>query len=92
MLAVGMHKQQTVFLFKCCTIDWFSERPRDALESVAVMFLQEMPDLETCDTVVDGLLRIFQQMTDRSGRVTAVPSRARSLQPSFLASFLASSA
>ncbi len=49
-------------LVNCCTIDWFSEWPRDALESVAMTFLQEMPDLETSDAVVDGLMRICQQM------------------------------
>jgi len=49
-------------LVNCCTIDWFSEWPKDALESVAMTFLQEMPDLETSDQIVDGLMHICQQM------------------------------
>lgn len=46
-------------LVNCCTIDWFSEWPRDALESVAMTFLQEMPDLEASDEVVKGLVNLF---------------------------------
>ncbi|CAF0758924.1 unnamed protein product [Brachionus calyciflorus] len=49
-------------LVNCCTIDWFSEWPRDALESVAMTFLQDMPDLEASDEVVDGLMNICQEM------------------------------
>jgi dynein heavy chain, axonemal len=49
-------------LVNCCTIDWFSEWPRDALESVAMTFLQEMPDLEASDEIVNGLMNICQEM------------------------------
>lgn len=49
-------------LVNCCTIDWFSEWPKDALESVAMTFLQEMPDLEASDEVVNGLMNICQEM------------------------------
>ena len=44
-------------LVNCCTIDWFSEWPKDALESVAMTFLQEMPDLEASDEIINGLVR-----------------------------------
>jgi dynein heavy chain len=49
-------------LVNCCTIDWFSEWPRDALESVALKFLQDMPDLETTDEIINGLMNICQEM------------------------------
>ena len=49
-------------LVNCCTIDWFSEWPQEALESVAMTFLQEMPDLEASDEIVGGLMRICQEM------------------------------
>ena len=49
-------------LVNCCTIDWFSEWPKDALESVAMTFLQDMPDLEASDEIVDGLMHICQEM------------------------------
>lgn len=29
-------------LVNCCTIDWFSEWPTDALSSVAIKFLKDM--------------------------------------------------
>uniref|UniRef100_A0AAR2LEL7 Dynein, axonemal, heavy chain 1 n=1 Tax=Pygocentrus nattereri TaxID=42514 RepID=A0AAR2LEL7_PYGNA len=33
-------------LVTCCTIDWFSAWPQEALQSVAVSFLNELPELE----------------------------------------------
>ncbi len=45
-------------LVNCCTIDWFSEWPKDALESVAMTFLSEMPDLEASDEIINGLVII----------------------------------
>ena len=44
-------------LVNCCTIDWFSEWPADALKSVALKFLQDIPELDTTDEVMDGLVR-----------------------------------
>ena len=43
-------------LVNCCTIDWFSEWPQDALKSVAMRFLSDIPDLDVSDDVLDGLV------------------------------------
>ena len=34
-------------LITCCTIDWFSEWPDEALQSVAFNFLGEITDIDT---------------------------------------------
>ncbi|XP_060604387.1 dynein axonemal heavy chain 1-like isoform X2 [Ruditapes philippinarum] len=47
-------------LVNCCTIDWFSEWPADALKSVALKFLQDIPELDTTDEVMDGLVTLCQ--------------------------------
>ncbi|XP_028841933.1 dynein heavy chain 1, axonemal isoform X2 [Denticeps clupeoides] len=43
-------------LVTCCTIDWFSAWPEDALESVASSFLGDLPELETSPAVIKGLM------------------------------------
>jgi dynein heavy chain, axonemal len=43
-------------LVNCCTIDWFSEWPADALESVAMRFMSDLPELETTDEIIAGLV------------------------------------
>lgn len=43
-------------LVNCSTIDWFNEWPTEALESVATMFLNEIPELEASVSVVEGLV------------------------------------
>jgi len=43
-------------LVNCCTIDWFSEWPPDALQSVAMRFLSDLPDLDAFDIILDGLV------------------------------------
>ncbi|KTG46587.1 hypothetical protein cypCar_00014988 [Cyprinus carpio] len=45
-----------VSLVSCCTIDWFSARPQEALQSVATSFLNELPELEANPTAIQGLL------------------------------------
>ncbi|XP_045153350.1 dynein axonemal heavy chain 1 [Echinops telfairi] len=45
-------------LVNCCTIDWFNEWPAEALESVANMFLNEIPELEATAEVIDGLIQV----------------------------------
>lgn len=46
-------------LVNCCTIDWFNEWPAEALESVATMFLNEIPDLEATAEVIRGLVSVL---------------------------------
>ena len=54
-------------LVNCCTIDWFSEWPADALRSVALKFLQDIPELDTTDEVMDGLVSVrFREITTLS--------------------------
>lgn len=43
-------------LVNCCTIDWFNEWPSEALESVATIFLNEIPELEAASEVIEGLV------------------------------------
>ena len=43
-------------LVNCCTIDWFSEWPADALRSVAMRFLSELPELDATEDVLSGLV------------------------------------
>jgi hypothetical protein len=45
-------------LVNCCTIDWFSEWPAEALRSVALRFLNDIPDLDCSDAVLNGLVRM----------------------------------
>lgn len=40
-------------LVNCCTIDWFNEWPAEALESVAIMFLNEIPELDATPKVIE---------------------------------------
>ncbi|KAL7843672.1 hypothetical protein AOLI_G00251840 [Acnodon oligacanthus] len=42
-------------LVTCCTIDWFSAWPQEALQSVAVSFLNELPELEASPAALNGL-------------------------------------
>jgi len=44
-------------LVNCCTIDWFSAWPADALQNVAMRFLSDLPELDATDQVLDGLVR-----------------------------------
>ena len=44
-------------LITCCTIDWFSEWPDEALQSVARNFLQDLTEIDS--EIVDGLVRLL---------------------------------
>lgn len=43
-------------LVNCCTIDWFSAWPQEALQSVATSFLNELPELEASPTAIQSLV------------------------------------
>ncbi|XP_041969812.1 dynein axonemal heavy chain 1-like [Aricia agestis] len=45
-------------LVNCCTIDWFSEWPRSALESVAYHFLDNMMELQTTYDVIGAMVSV----------------------------------
>ncbi|KAL1764434.1 dynein heavy chain 1, axonemal, partial [Sigmodon hispidus] len=53
------HLRQSPSLVNCCTIDWFSEWPAETLQSVATMFLNEIPELEASHEVIQGLIGIL---------------------------------
>ena len=38
-------------LVTCCTIDWFSEWPDEALKSVATSFLQDIIEIDNPETI-----------------------------------------
>uniref|UniRef100_A0A3Q3IZZ6 Dynein, axonemal, heavy chain 1 n=1 Tax=Monopterus albus TaxID=43700 RepID=A0A3Q3IZZ6_MONAL len=45
-------------LVTCCTIDWFSAWPEEALQAVATSFLSELPELEASPTIVRALTTV----------------------------------
>lgn len=45
-------------LVTCCTIDWFSEWPDEALKSVASSSLNELTEIDSTDAV-EGLVYCF---------------------------------
>ncbi|KAK3096562.1 hypothetical protein FSP39_001310 [Pinctada imbricata] len=49
-------------LVNCCTIDWFSEWPAEALRSVAMTFLTDIPELDADDKVMEGLVTMCQMI------------------------------
>ncbi|XP_059153506.1 dynein axonemal heavy chain 1-like [Physella acuta] len=51
-------------LVNCCTIDWFSQWPTDALKSVALRFLNDIGDLEASPEVMTGLVTMCQMIQE----------------------------
>ncbi|RDD38836.1 Dynein heavy chain 1, axonemal [Trichoplax sp. H2] len=49
-------------LVNCCTIDWFSKWPSEALRSVAQHFLKELANFDVTTTVFDALVSICVNM------------------------------
>ncbi|KAJ3087451.1 Dynein heavy chain 1, axonemal [Quaeritorhiza haematococci] len=48
-------------LVNCCTIDWFSTWPQEALKSVAINSLSDVPDIGS-DQVIGGIVNLCVQM------------------------------
>ncbi|XP_059176982.1 dynein axonemal heavy chain 1-like [Physella acuta] len=72
-------------LVNCCTIDWFSQWPADALKSVAQNLLSDIPDLDTTTTVMEGLVSmcqvIHESVTVNSAKFLAEMSRYNYVTP-----------
>ncbi|KAL8563604.1 Dynein heavy chain 1, axonemal [Nucella lapillus] len=72
-------------LVNCCTIDWFSEWPADALKSVAMCFLGDLPELDCTDAVLQGLVGVCQHIqlsvSDYSLKFKAEMSRYNYVTP-----------
>ncbi|XP_066927305.1 dynein axonemal heavy chain 1-like isoform X2 [Clytia hemisphaerica] len=72
-------------LVTCCTIDWFSEWPEQALISVANTFISEMPEVDPDNTNVEGLVKLFgtfhQSVAKKSLQYLAELSRYNYVTP-----------
>ncbi|KAL0978572.1 hypothetical protein UPYG_G00172390 [Umbra pygmaea] len=76
-------------LVTCCTIDWFSAWPEEALQSVAASYLSELPELEASPTTMRGLIlmcvEIHQMVAKKCSQYLAELSRYNYVTPkSFL--------
>ena len=68
----------------CCTIDWFSEWPEEALRSVASNFIQEIPEVENPKTIpglVNVCVDIHQSVAKKSSQFLAELSRHNYVTP-----------
>ncbi|CAF4763844.1 unnamed protein product [Pieris macdunnoughi] len=72
-------------LVNCCTIDWFSEWPRTALDSVATHFFNNMYELQTTDEVIASMVSVccfaHQSVVEASARFLAQLNRLNYVTP-----------
>ncbi|KAK7127569.1 hypothetical protein R3I93_020220 [Phoxinus phoxinus] len=72
-------------LVNCCTIDWFSAWPQEALQSVATSFLNELPELEASPTTLQSLalmcVEIHQMVSRKCEQYLAELSRYNYVTP-----------
>ncbi|XP_044079595.1 dynein axonemal heavy chain 1 isoform X1 [Siniperca chuatsi] len=72
-------------LVTCCTIDWFSAWPEEALQAVATSFLNELPELEASPTAMRGLtlmcVKIHQMVAKKCEQYLAELSRHNYVTP-----------
>ncbi|CAF1149286.1 unnamed protein product [Adineta steineri] len=57
-------------LVNCCTIDWYSEWPKDALEAVSETYLNNMITLDADAKVVQGLVKLCQEIHQSAAVMT----------------------
>ncbi|XP_027011591.1 dynein axonemal heavy chain 1 isoform X2 [Tachysurus fulvidraco] len=55
-------------LVTCCTIDWFSAWPQEALQSVATSFLNELPELEASPAAMRGMTSMCVEIHEMVAR------------------------
>uniref|UniRef100_A0A4W6F8M2 Dynein axonemal heavy chain 1 n=1 Tax=Lates calcarifer TaxID=8187 RepID=A0A4W6F8M2_LATCA len=72
-------------LVTCCTIDWFSAWPEEALQAVATSFLNELPELEASPMAMRGLtlmcVKIHQMVARKCEQYLAELSRYNYVTP-----------
>ncbi|KAG8436117.1 hypothetical protein GDO86_007286 [Hymenochirus boettgeri] len=72
-------------LVTCCTIDWFDEWPAEALQSVASSFLNEIPELQSREDVIPGMIQmcveIHQSVAVKSKQYLSELSRHNYITP-----------
>ncbi|KAJ8259834.1 hypothetical protein GJAV_G00174010 [Gymnothorax javanicus] len=72
-------------LVTCCTIDWFSAWPEEALQSVAHSFLGELPELDVGTAVLQGLttmcMNVHQTVARKCEQYRAELSRHNYVTP-----------
>ncbi|XP_026131005.1 dynein heavy chain 1, axonemal isoform X1 [Carassius auratus] len=72
-------------LVNCCTIDWFSAWPQEALQSVATSFLNELPELDASPTAIQSLalmcVEIHQMVSRKCEQYLAELSRYNYVTP-----------
>lgn len=58
-------------LVSCCTIDWYSEWPDEALEAVALKTLRHMKALQIEESLMGSIVRVCQRMHQSAVHYTA---------------------
>ncbi|KAG7240353.1 hypothetical protein INR49_026924, partial [Caranx melampygus] len=72
-------------LVTCCTIDWFSAWPEEALQAVATSFLHELPQLDASPEAMNGMtimcVKIHQTVARKCDQYLAELSRYNYVTP-----------
>ena len=72
-------------LITCCTIDWFTEWPKEALSTVAGEFLSDLPSLDNNTQLIDGMTQMcvymHQSVVDKSKKFLAEQGRHNYVTP-----------